>query len=253
MTRRIFELVTVSFVVLLPALGCSRSGNDEIVRARVEVEEARAEAEAARTEAKAARADAEATRAEAKAARAEVKDPRRAATPHAEQNSELSAANWVRQLGGGLEVALIEGGYQFPVKPSDKLPDKPFRLHLIAFVGNPLQIDKGLANLEGLYLQGLWLHDSRITDRGLAHVGRIKGLENLTLQNTEITDAGLEHLKGLTKLKLLELDGTKVSDNGLALLEGLSTLERISLTRTRVTAGGVEKLKKALPSTKIER
>lgn len=47
---------------------------------------------------------------------------------------EHRAAEWVLQMGGSLEVDLLEGGPRIVLKPSDKLPVQPFSLHLSSAV-----------------------------------------------------------------------------------------------------------------------
>jgi len=49
-------------------------------------------------------------------------------------------------------------------------------------------------------------------DEALAHVGRLRRLEELELSTSEVTDAGLRHLMGLTTLKKLDLKNTDVTD-----------------------------------------
>lgn len=68
----------------------------------------------------------------------------------------------------------------------------------------------------------LWylsLDDSRITNAGLAYVGKLTTLRELSLNGTGITDAGLIHLSGLTNLEQLHTDGTRITDQGRARLK----------------------------------
>ena len=51
-------------------------------------------------------------------------------------------------------------------------------------------------------------------DEALAHVGRLRRLQELGLSTSEVTDAGLKHLMGLTALKKLDLENTNVTDAG---------------------------------------
>ena len=51
------------------------------------------------------------------------------------------------------------------------------------------------------------------------HLKGLTGLQGLFLHNTQITDAGLEHLKGLTNLQLLYLPNTQVTDTGVKKLK----------------------------------
>jgi hypothetical protein len=73
------------------------------------------------------------------------------------------------------------------------------------------------------------------------------------LHESKVTDEGLAHLKGLTNLLELGLSGTQVSDKGLAHLKGLSNLRWLDLDKTKVTAAGMAELKEALPTVRIDR
>jgi hypothetical protein len=234
-----------AFVLTLLAAGCNLSNDAELAQAKAEADAARTEAQAARAELVKARSDADAARAEAQAASAKA--------PAADPDPERRAVEWVRQQGGLLDLQLIEGGYPFPVKPSDQLPEKPYRIESVNFVNNPKQIDQGLARLEGVSIGRVHLSASRLTDAGLTHVKRIHGVWELALQDTAVTDAGLEHLKEMTKLSHLFLDGTNVSDTGLACLASLPNLHLVSLARTPVTDAGIEKLKRSVPKVKINK
>jgi hypothetical protein len=83
--------------------------------------------------------------------------------------------------------------------------------------------DDGLKRLGFLkelrQLRILNLTGARITDKGLASLGRLIGLEQLVLNSTPITDAGLKHLKGLRGLKNLQLISTRVTDEGTTALK----------------------------------
>lgn len=136
--------------------------------------------------------------------------------------------------------------------------------------------DLGLVYLEKLTsLELLYLPDTQVTDTGLEHIQGLTNLESLHLSHTQISDAGLKHLKGLTKLRRLALSGTQITDSGLKLLAGLTRLERLYLSHTqitdvglvqlegltsleqlrvvgsKVTTQGIQKLRQALPKTKI--
>ena len=50
------------------------------------------------------------------------------------------------------------------------------------------------------------------------HLTRLSGLEGLDLHETRVTDAGLSHLKGLSRLRDLLLDDTYVTSAGVATL-----------------------------------
>jgi hypothetical protein len=96
------------------------------------------------------------------------------------------------------------------------------------------------------------LAGSKVTDAGLPQLAPLANLRRLHLEKTGITDAGLAHVKGLANLEYLNLYGTQVTDAGLANLEGLKNLKSVYLWQSKVTDAGVEKLKAALPTTRID-
>jgi hypothetical protein len=57
-----------------------------------------------------------------------------------------------------------------------------------------------------------------VTDAGVAHLGRLKGLRRLKLANARLTDAGLAPLRELPDLEDLDLKDTQVTDRGVATL-----------------------------------
>jgi hypothetical protein len=63
--------------------------------------------------------------------------------------------------------------------------------------------------LEGLTsLENLTIDEYRITDAGLAHLGRLIDLKRLDLSDTDISDAGLVHLEALIEgCAAIDLDG----------------------------------------------
>ena len=117
-------------------------------------------------------------------------------------------------------------------------------------------------------LKRLWLHGTRVTDAGMAHVGDLHQLEDLVIYGTALTDDGFRHLRDLRKLAHLNMHGlavgdgalvhlaqltnlktlhasyTKVTDVGLASLANLTQLEVLSLDRTQVTDDGLAHLKR---------
>lgn len=105
--------------------------------------------------------------------------------------------------------------------------------------------DDALANLASLpHLKVLVIGDSHLSDRGLAHLARVRTLEKLMLSlNGRFTDAGLAHLTGLTSLDLLSVGGCpRVTDAGLVHLKTLKNLEILDLQGTGVTDAGLEHL-----------
>lgn len=70
------------------------------------------------------------------------------------------------------------------------------------------------------------------SDRGLAHLGRLRNLEELYLQSADVTDAGLLALAGLKRLKKLSISRAAIRGPGLRQLKSLPALESLSLNLT---------------------
>jgi hypothetical protein len=97
----------------------------------------------------------------------------------------------------------------------------------------------------------VWLTDSRVTDVGLAHLTKSRGLGTLHLSRTPITDDGLENLRGRTYFYMLDLSGTKITDAGLEHLQGIVNMHYLNVRNTLVTAEGIDRLKQRLPDLTV--
>jgi len=84
---------------------------------------------------------------------------------------------------------------------------------------------------------------ARVTDRGLALIGRLTTLRWLCLSFTEITDRGLAHLTGLRDLRSLELQNNLIGDAGLVHVGKLRGLRYLDLYDTDVTRWGIGALR----------
>ena len=76
---------------------------------------------------------------------------------------------------------------------------------------------------------------TKVTDAGLATVGRWENLRRLDLTRTTITSAGLASLQPLKKLEALNLTNTAVDDAGVAQLKALPALQHVWVFGTKVT------------------
>jgi hypothetical protein len=101
-------------------------------------------------------------------------------------------------------------------------------------------------------LRELDLRQTKVTDKGLAHLKGLTGLQVLRLgevlvtepgQPPLITDAGLAHLKDLTRLRVLSLKETGITGHGLRYLEDMKDLEELDLERTIVRSADLAHLK----------
>lgn len=163
----------------------------------------------------------------------------------------------VARLGEGLQplhskVIAKAAGDVGHIHPAMK--DSP--LLRVAFHSNESRVDdKAVTALSTIQdrVTHLVLAKTRITDRSLATVGRMKRLTRLDLRQTAVTDRGLKSLTGLKELRSLNLYGTSITDKGLAHLSDMKSLERITVWETKVTEAGVERLRQALPKAKVVR
>jgi uncharacterized membrane protein len=110
--------------------------------------------------------------------------------------------------------------------------------------------DAQLTQLASVSDQVTWLNiaGTKVTDGGLAEVGKLKNLTSLHLEKTGVTDAGLGQLKTLGNLEYLNLYGTQVSDAGLENLKGLPRLKKLYLWNSKATQAGADGLKAANPA-----
>lgn len=102
-----------------------------------------------------------------------------------------------------------------------------------------------MTTLHQLYVYGADLFDDEI-----ARLAGLPLLDDLNLGGTRITDRSLEQL-GRLKLKRLFVTGTNLTDVGLTALYLCKTLQHIDVSRTRVTADGVANLRKSLPECEV--
>jgi len=108
--------------------------------------------------------------------------------------------------------------------------------------------DAGLVCLQELKLKELKLSNHRITDMGLATVGRLSSLQSLSLWScSRITDEGVKNLRSLKSLRHLDLaECTKVTDAGLDHVGSLASLQYLDLQECQqITDAGLAHLKNA--------
>jgi hypothetical protein len=83
----------------------------------------------------------------------------------------------------------------------------------------------------------LALDGTRISDRGVSHVGEISSLEELDVSRTAVGPGGLQRLTEHTRLTRLGLSRVLVDDDGLAHLRSAGTLRGLDLSATRAGGG----------------
>ena len=77
------------------------------------------------------------------------------------------------------------------------------------------------------------LTETRITDAGMVHLGKLKDLRSLTLNSRAVTGAGLAGLEGLSHLEELELFHMDLGRIGLSHLPYLPALRKLRLLGTK--------------------
>lgn len=103
--------------------------------------------------------------------------------------------------------------------------------------------DEHLATLAGnTDLQELTLLNCpQVTDAGLVHIAKHKGLKRLMLDECQVTDEGLVQLASLQKLEELSIggDATKITDSGLAILNSLPNLKHLVVGGGQLSGAGL--------------
>ena len=114
--------------------------------------------------------------------------------------------------------------------------------------------DSKISLVSNLTDQVVWLKlgNTKITDKSLGSIAKLKNLTRLNLEHTAISDAGVLQLKDLKYLEYINLFDTKITDVGIAALAKLKGLKKVYCWQTKVTKAGVNALKKALPNVEID-
>ncbi|VTU00423.1 serine threonine protein partial : Serine/threonine protein kinase OS=Planctomyces maris DSM 8797 GN=PM8797T_06517 PE=4 SV=1: Pkinase: LRR_5 [Gemmataceae bacterium] len=147
------------------------------------------------------------------------------ATP--KKDGERVAAEYALSVGA---VIYITPGEE--VRIIATLPQRPFAVTLIDFLGNTQAIDdKGFAAFEGCReVRTLILNRVPVGEAGLAHFKNCKAIQHLNLSEMpRLTDAGLAHFKGCDDLRRLDMGDVKVTDKGLAAFADCARLVELFL------------------------
>jgi hypothetical protein len=90
--------------------------------------------------------------------------------------------------------------------------------------------------------------NNAISDKGMAHIAKLRRLTNLHLVGTVVTDEGFRQLKTLTRLEQLDLYCSRITNEGLRhLAASHQELVDLCLSWSRITDAGLVHLKQ-LPS-----
>jgi uncharacterized membrane protein len=114
--------------------------------------------------------------------------------------------------------------------------------------------DSRISLISKLSEQIVWLKlsNTKITNKSMSEIAKLKNLNRLNLEHTAISDAGIAQLKDLKYLEYLNLFDTKITDAGIKELVKLKGLKKVYCWQTKVSQAGVNALKKALPSVEID-
>jgi Leucine-rich repeat (LRR) protein len=191
-------------------------------------------------------------------------------------DSDRDVARWVLEKAGVMWAWF--GNNAQPSEIKGELPTTgSFQIDRIDMPERAAVVDADIERLAGLTkLRTLVLSSSKVSDAGMAHLGKIGTITDLQLFDTRVGDTGLERIKPLNDLRLLNLARTRVTSDGMVHLSGFTNLENLNLrdtaiadgglphlascknlrllhlNKTHVTAAGVKKLSMALPKCTIE-
>ena len=99
-----------------------------------------------------------------------------------------------------------------PNNPQNVIVEAAIRSELMKLTG---QLTK--ADLEKVAT--LYFNSTKLSNKGLKEVTKLKQLKILYLAGTKISDAGLKEIAKLRQLNDLDLDGTKVTEKGVGELK----------------------------------
>jgi hypothetical protein len=112
--------------------------------------------------------------------------------------------------------------------------------------------DAGLTHVGKITtLEKLRLENTAITDEGLRYLGNLHNLNEIILTNTAITDAGVAYLTEHQNLTLVGLDGTQITDECLGLVPRIAALSTLVIRKTDVSESAVNRLRNEMPNCRI--
>ena len=85
-------------------------------------------------------------------------------------------------------------------------------------------------------MQSIYLKETHITDEGVKHISKLKGLKELTLmKHPKITRASLPYLNQLVDLQYLDIWRTEIILEDMAELDQLKNLKEVNISSCRKT------------------
>lgn len=164
-----------------------------------------------------------------------------AGTEQAFGDPDRHAAEYALSLRGIVKV----NDQEQEINAMADLPRDAFRLTAVA-VHNSQVSDEGLANFSGckslthlsLVVNTLdrW---GPVTDKGLACFRDCKDLVSLTLDSSSVSGDGLANFSNCKNLQILDLSNSGVTDAGLVPLKDCKNLTHLSLSGTQITDTGL--------------
>jgi hypothetical protein len=147
--------------------------------------------------------------------------------------SSRAVAKWLLSLRA--DVHLDREGLWIATGRNRRVPRTEFPITCISWHSSRNDTDQSLETLSRLHavreLRNLALHDTWVSDRGLAYVARFKELAELAISRSQVgvTDAGLRHLSRLKSLTHLILFEVNIRGPGLKHLGNLANLSSLNL------------------------
>lgn len=113
--------------------------------------------------------------------------------------------------------------------------------------------DAEAALLEPLANQIVWLKapNTKITDKGMPSMAKLKNLIKLNLNHTAVGDMGIKSLAQLQYIEVLNLVNTQVTDASLSEIAKMKSLKKVYLWQSKCTKAGIENLKRQRPDLYI--
>lgn len=124
-------------------------------------------------------------------------------------------------------------------------------LEYLYVAGNRMITDEGMKvvdHLPNLRVMAIW--STSLTDKTMARIGKLKGLEVLDFQRTKITEEGLEHLRGAPNVVTL-IHSLQLTDVGLDHLASIPHLKQDHLRCTGLTDRGIEVIRDRFEITNL--
>jgi uncharacterized protein YjbI with pentapeptide repeats len=113
--------------------------------------------------------------------------------------------------------------------------------------------DNGVALLSSSLRKVSWLDlkGTKVTSKGCANLRNWQLLHTVDLSNTRIDDQGLTTLTSLPQLRKLDLSGTPITDGAVNTLASIKSLKQVNLASTNLSGGAIKRLKAALPECQL--